>query len=69
MIVKKNMNEIIQKLEKISNDINDVVKDYIDNYADYGWDNFSETLANVSAQIFMQNIVAKNAEIKKDRYL
>lgn len=69
MIVKKDMNEIIQKLEKISNDINDVVKDYIDNYADYGWDNFSETLANVSAQIFMQNIVAKNAEIKKDSYL
>ena len=65
MIVKNEMSGIDSTLGEIQESIEDVVKDYIDNYADYGWDNFSETLANVSAQIYMLRIQCRNAIVKK----
>ena len=49
MFVKKEMSEISKALESAQKTINEIITDYMTDYADYGWDNFSETLANMSA--------------------
>ena len=69
MEVKLETTEIDGRLEKIQLELEEIIKDYQDNYTEYGWDNFSETLANVTAQIYMQRIVCRNATVKKSRYL
>ncbi len=65
MNVKKETAEIEKRLCSISKEIESVITDYMENYAEYGWDNFTETLANVSAQIYMQGIVLKNAHVPR----
>ena len=69
MEVKHEMTEIDGRLGKVQLELEEIIKDYQDNYAEYGWDNFSEPLANVTAQIYMQRIVCRNATVKKDMYL
>lgn len=64
MIVREKMTDIPGKLERICGELEQIIEDYTENYADYGWDNFTETLANVSAQIYMMAIMARNAQIK-----
>lgn len=56
------MSEIGEKLESISTEINEVTRAYIENHASYGWDDFAETLANVSAQLYMAKIKCDNAK-------
>ena len=68
MEVKLETTEIDGRLEKIQLELEEIIKDYKDNYSSYGWDNFSETLANVTAQIYMQRIVCRNATVKKPIY-
>lgn len=65
MIVKKDMSDIADKLDRLTTDIECIISDYIDEYADYGWDNFTETLSNVAEQIYMLKIVSENATVKE----
>ena len=69
MTSRKEMSGIIENLEFASKRIEAIIADYLEDYADYGWDNFTETLANVSAQLYMQTIICRNATVKKDRYV
>ena len=64
MIVKTNPEELIKKMEKVRTDLEDIVDDYLRNYADYGWDSVSEDLSCMAAQIYKDEILLKNAEIK-----
>ena len=66
MIVREKMTDIPGKLERICGGLEQIIKEYTENYADYGWDNFTETLANVSAQIYMMSIMARNAQVKDE---
>lgn len=66
MEVKLETTEIDGRLKKVQMELEEIIKDYQDNYTTYGWDNFSETLANVAAQIYMQRIVCRNATVKKE---
>ena len=68
MEVKRETSELCGRLAKVSEEIETVIKEYRSEYAttDY-WDNFQETLANVSAQIYMQQIVLQNAAIRERR--
>ena len=65
MIVKKDMSDITDKLDRLTTDIECIISDYLDEYADYGWDNFTETLSNVAAQIYMLKIMSENATVKE----
>ena len=68
MEAKKNASELDERLAKVQEEIESIITEYRSEYAtqDY-WDNFQETLANVSAQIYMQRIVLQNAAIRERR--
>ena len=69
MEVKHEMTEIDSRLEEVQLELEEIIKDYQDNYTSYGWDFFSESLANAAAQIYMQRVVCRNATVKKDWHL
>lgn len=66
MFVKKEMSEISKALESAQKTINEIITDYMTDYTDYGWDNFSETLANMSAQIYLLRIQCGCAIVRKE---
>lgn len=68
MTIKKDPFVIDAKLLRASKEIEEVIADYLQDYADYGWDSFTETLANLTAQIYMQRVILDNAVVKKDSY-
>lgn len=51
-----------ERLETICKEIESIIESYSKDNADYGWDNFTETLANVSAQLYMMRVMLHNAE-------
>lgn len=66
MDTKKEATKLDERLAKVQEEIEDIIKEYRDEYStnDY-WDNFQDTLANVSAQIYLQRILCRNATIKQ----
>ena len=56
-------------IEKACAIIEQTVQIYNDNCAEYGWDSFSETLTNASAQLYMMGIMIHNAKDMKDKYI
>lgn len=68
MTVRKEMSEIVESLEANAKQLENIIQDYMENYADYGWDSFTETMANVAAQIYMQAIICRNAIVKQDHF-
>ena len=53
MEVRKEQTELVDTLEFIQRKIEGAITEYLDSYADYGWDSFTETLNNASAQLYM----------------
>ncbi|MEE1162626.1 MAG: hypothetical protein UHU21_02925 [Lachnospiraceae bacterium] len=63
MKIKRESKNIETRLENICVSIETIVEIYSQNFAEYGWDNFTETLANVSAQLYMMRVMIHNAEV------
>ena len=69
MTVKKPVpQEMIEKLNKVCTSLESVIAYYENDFADYGWDSFTETLANVSAQVYTMRIMLQNAQVKESYY-
>ena len=66
MTVKKEPKKLVEQLQSVTGYIESTITLYLDEYADYGWDSFTETLANVSAQLYMMKIMLENANMKQD---
>ena len=66
MIVKKEPYELEGELRNITERLEAMITEYLDEYADYGWDSFTETLANVSAQLYMMKVMIANADVKHE---
>ena len=67
MKIKEEAQGIEEKLESICQDIECVIEAYEKYNAEYGWDNFSETLANAAAQLYMMRMMIHNAEVIRSR--
>ena len=65
MVVQKDPVGLMEKLENIKLLLGDVIEDYIEHYADYGWDAFTEELSVVAGQIHKENLVLVNAHIRE----
>lgn len=68
MTIKKEAADLLCDMQEVRQKLEHIVEVYLEEYADYGWDSFSETIANVTAQVFMEEMILKNAEVKKDVY-
>ena len=66
MIVKKEPYELERELQSITECLETIITEYLNEYADYGWDSFTETLANVSAQLYMMKVMIANADLKHE---
>ena len=66
MTVKKEPWELEKQLEGTMEQIELMITLYLDEYADYGWDSFTETLTNVSAQLYMMKVMIANADVKHE---
>lgn len=64
MTVKKEPKRIISLLEQTQGFIESIISEYLSDYADYGWDSFTEDLSNISAQLYKDEIMLKNASVK-----
>ena len=65
MTVKREPSDLYYDLETIRSKLNNIISNYLEDYADYGWDSFTEDLSNVSAQLYKDEIMLRNAEIKE----
>ena len=63
MKVKVNPEGIEKQLDAICKAIEKTIERYSEFYAEYGWDNFTETLSNSAAQIYMMKTMIHNAEV------
>ena len=69
MTIKKPVPKgMIEKLNDACVKIESVIAQYENELADCGWDSFTDTLANVSAQVYMMQIMLKNAQVKESYY-
>jgi len=69
MTIKKPVpKDMIEKLNDACVKIESVIAQYENELADCGWDSFTDTLANVSAQVYMMQIMLKNAQVKESYY-
>lgn len=66
MKVRSEQEGIEKALENVCLRIEEINENYQKYYAEYGWDSFSETLANVAAQLYMMRQMIHNAEVIKD---
>ena len=64
MTVRREPKEIISKLGQAQGFLESIISDYLENYADYGWDSFTEDISNISAQLYKDGIMLKNAKVK-----
>ena len=69
MTVRRESKEIISKLEQAQGFLESIISDYLENYADYGWDSFTEDISNISAQLYKDGIMLKNAKVDNNRYV
>ena len=65
MTVKREPSDLYYDLETIRSKLNNIISNYLEDYADYGWDSFAEDISNVSAQLYKDEIMLRNAEIKE----
>ena len=69
MTIKKPLPKgMIEKFNDACVKIESVIAQYENELADCGWDSFTDTLANVSAQVYMMQIMLKNAQVKESYY-
>lgn len=66
MKVKRNPEAIEKYLDDICKNIEGTIEDYTKYYAEYGWDKFTDTLANCSAQLYMMKTMIHNAGVMKE---
>ena len=64
MTVKEDPQRIISMLQKAQGFLESIISKYLEEYADYGWDSFTEDLSNISAQLYKDEIMLKNASVK-----
>jgi len=64
MIVNKDPKRIISLLEQTQGYIESIISEYLRDYADYGWDSLTEDLSNISAQLYKDEIILRNASVK-----
>lgn len=66
MTVKQEPEKIISMLQLVQKSLESIISEYLEDYADYGWDSFTEDLSNVSAQLYKDEIMLKNATVIKE---
>ena len=63
-MIKKPADDLVVRLAKVHDeDFENVSQDYLNEYAEYGWDNICTELANINAQIDMVMTELKYARI------
>lgn len=66
-MIRQPADELVKRLKKVHDeDISTVLRNYLDEYADYGWDSICTELANVNAQIDLIMTELQYAVVKKD---
>ena len=68
MTVKQDPSDLNARLNIITLKLEEIIADYLEEYAEYGWDNIAEDLTNVSAMIYAKRIMLQNAKVTKDVY-
>ena len=66
MFVKKDPQEIYEKLTEVEFLLEDIIQGYLKDYADYGWDSFAETMACTAGTIHKEKLELFNAQVRKN---
>lgn len=67
-MIKKPADDLVVRLASIHEGIENVLQDYLNEYADYGWDSICTELANINAQIDLVMTELKYAMVKEGKY-
>ena len=66
-MIRKAADDLVMRLAKIHDEgIENVLQDYMNEYADYGWDSICTELATINANIDMVMTELKFAMVKKE---
>lgn len=66
-MVKKQTDELVERLTKIQSEMECILKEYVEEYAAYGWDGTSQEIATINAQINFLTARLKYAEVMTAR--
>lgn len=64
MFIKKDPQELCERLTEVEFLIEDIIQGYLKDYADYGWDSFTEALACIAGTIRKEKIELFNAQVR-----
>lgn len=66
-MIRKPADDLVVRLAKIHDEgIENVLQDYINEYATYAWDDICEKLANINAQIDLLMMELKYAQVRNE---
>mgnify|MGYP000249361639 CR=1 FL=1 len=66
-MIKKPADELVVRLAKIHDEgIENILQDYLNEYAEYGWDSICTTLADINATIDRIMTELKYSAVKED---
>ena len=70
MVIRQSADDLIVRLKKIHDEeIDTILHDYLETYADYGWDSFCTALSVINANIDDAMTQLKHARIEGSKYL
>ena len=64
-MLKKPADELVVRLANLHQEVENVIQDYMNEYADYGWDSTCEELRNIGASVDAVMTILKYAATKE----
>ena len=67
-MIKKTADELVLRLNHIHGEIENIIQDYMNEYACYGWDSTTDELRSLAASTDAIALGLKYAAVEEERY-
>lgn len=65
-MIKRNASDLVRKIESIKQGTEECLKEYLDEYAEYGMDNIANELIGIAANLEVVRCELKYAMVRKE---
>ena len=64
MMIKKDAQDLVERLDDIHARLEDIIQDYMNEYATYGWDATCTDIVNIAASVDCVTLQLKYAKVE-----
>lgn len=65
-MIKKNPQSIVNKIENVKSEIEEILSDYLENYADYGMDDISNDMICLIANLEVVRCKIEHSDVREE---